>query len=395
MGILSGTEFYAWHFMPFSNLPEDVKDRDSLWVDLPNDLFDPEVGHKLYTRYISELVLAEKLGFDGLCVNEHHGTAYSMMPVPSIIAAALIPQTSRAKICVMGTPPAIEYPHRLAETYAMLDVMSGGRLEIAVPLGTPMEYWLNPINPVTARERQAEAVEVMLKAWSPGSPHRHTGRFYNYRYLNVWPRPFQKPHPKIYFVGSGSPETIELAAKYGFGYSSTFSPIATQLAAQQRLRELAAEYGHEIRPDQTPMTVQVHIAETDEQAVAEMEPHARLFFDVLLRAGRFTDVPGYLTLEQFRKRNGQVLPASHGKFDWEGVRKTHRIIAGSPMTVAHAVEKWAEDARTTRVIFQVHLGDMPHWKVVRTLTYLGEEVIPYLRSRAQVSADDGPAALAS
>lgn len=396
MAILPETEFYAWHFMPYAALPEDIEDRDSLWVDLPNTLFDPEVGHSFYTRYLSELVLAEKLGFDGLCVNEHHGTAYSLMPVPSLIAAALIPQTTRAKICVMGTPPAIEQPHRLAETYAMLDVMSGGRLEIAMPLGTPMEYWLNPVNPVTARERQAEAIDIMLKAWSKDSPHRYEGRFFNYRYLNVWPRPYQQPHPKIYFVGSGSPETIELAAKYGFGYSSTFSPIATQLAAQQRLRELSAEYGHTVRPDQVPMTVQVMVADTDEEAERDMEPHARFFFDVLLRAGRFSDVPGYLSIDQFRKRNGHVLPPSHGKFDWDSVRTTHRIVAGSPKTVADAVEKWAQDAQTTRVIFQIHLGDMPHWKVVRTLTYLAEKVIPELRARRDGSAVSAPkAALAS
>ena len=75
------------------------------------------------------------------------------MPAPSLIAAALIPRVKNAQICVWGTPPNLEYPNRLAEEYAMLDVMSRGRLEVAFPLGTGMEYWANPVNPATARER--------------------------------------------------------------------------------------------------------------------------------------------------------------------------------------------------------------------------------------------------
>jgi alkanesulfonate monooxygenase SsuD/methylene tetrahydromethanopterin reductase-like flavin-dependent oxidoreductase (luciferase family) len=381
MPILPDTKFYAWHFMPYTALPKNVADHDSLWVDFPNSHFDPVVGHELYRRYISELVLADRLGFDGVCVNEHHNTPYSLMPNPSVMAAALIPQV-KGNICVMGTPAGLDHPHRLAESYAMLDVMSGGRLEVAFPLGTPMEYWASSVNPVTARERQQEALDVILKAWTCEGPTRHQGRFYNYRYLNIWPRPFQQPHPKVYLVGSGSPGTIELAAKYGFGYSSTFSPITAQLEAQAVLKQRAAHYGHTITPDQTPITCMVYVGDDDESALAEMEPHVRYFFTVLTKAGRFLDAPGYLTLEEFRKRNGRMIHASHGgAFDWEQIRKLFRVVAGTPTTVANAIEKWAEEAGTNRIIFQIHRGDMPHWKVVRSLTGLAQEVIPMLKER--------------
>lgn len=382
MPILPDTKFYAWHFMPYSALPSNAGEHDSLWVDFPNSHFDPVVGHDLYKRYMSELVMADRLGFDGVCVNEHHNTPYSLMPIPSVMAAALIPQI-KGNICVMGTPAGLDHPHRLAESYAMLDVMSGGRLEVAFPLGTPMEYWASSVSPVTARERQQEALDVILKAWSEDGPTSHHGRFYNYRYLNIWPRPYQKPHPKVYLVGSGSPGTIELAARYGFGYSSTFSPIAAQLEAQALLKQRAAHYGHTVTPDQTPIICMAYIGDDDESALAEMEPHVRYFFTVLTKAGRFIDAPGYLTLEEFQKRNGRMIHASHGgAFDWEQIRKLFRVVAGTPTTVANAIEKWAEDAGTNRIIFQIHRGNMPHWKVVRTLTGLAEEVIPMLKARA-------------
>ena len=389
MPILPDTKFYAWHFMPYTALPETVgEDYESLWVDFPNGHFDPVKGHELYKRYMSELVLADKLGFDGVCVNEHHNTPYSLMPIPSVIAGALIPQI-KGRICVMGTPSGLDHPHRLAESYAMLDVMSGGRLEVAFPLGTPMEYWASSVSPVTARERQEEALEVILKAWTAEGPIRHQGRFYNYRYLNIWPRTYQRPHPPIYLVGSGSPGTIELAAKHGFGYSSTFSPITSQLEAQALLKQRAAHYGHTIRPEQTPIICMVYIGDDDESALAEMEPHVRYFFTVLTKAGRYIDAPGYLSLDEFKKRNGRMIPSSHGgAFDWEQIRKLFRVVAGTPKTVADAIEKWAEDAGTNRIIFQIHRGDMPHWKVVRTLTGLAEEVIPMLKARQAAAVKD-------
>ena len=138
---MSALRFNSMHFMPYAHLPENHKELKSVWVDFSNKNYDPDKGYDLYQRYIKELVLADQLGFDAIVVNEHHNTAYSMMAAPNLIAAAVIPQTKNARICVWGTPPNFMLPNRLAEEYAMLDVMSGGRLEVAFPLGTGMEYW--------------------------------------------------------------------------------------------------------------------------------------------------------------------------------------------------------------------------------------------------------------
>ena len=170
--------FNAMHFMPYVHLPENHKEYKSLWVSFPNKYFDPERGHALYERYLSELVLADRLGFDAIVVNEHHNTVYSMMATPNLIAAALVPQVKNARICVWGTPPNFMLPNRLAEEYAILDVMSKGRLEIALPLGTGMEYWSDPVNPATAREKFKESSKIMLQAWTEDGPTTHYGTHY-------------------------------------------------------------------------------------------------------------------------------------------------------------------------------------------------------------------------
>ena len=212
-GMGAALRFNMMHFMPYVHLPENHKDFKTTWVSFPNKFYDPEKGHELYQRYFEQLVLADRLGFDAIVLNEHHNTVYSMMATPNVVAAALIPQTKRARICVWGVPPNFMLPNRLAEEYAILDVMSKGRLEIAFPLGTGMEYWSNPVSPVTSREKFRESLKVMLQAWTADGPTTHYGKFYTYRFLNPWPRPYQKPHPPCYIVGSGIPETIELAAE--------------------------------------------------------------------------------------------------------------------------------------------------------------------------------------
>jgi alkanesulfonate monooxygenase SsuD/methylene tetrahydromethanopterin reductase-like flavin-dependent oxidoreductase (luciferase family) len=377
---LDDLQFYTMHFMPYVHLPPDHKKYESLWVDFSNRFFDPQKGHELYQRYMSEMVLADQLGYDGLVVNEHHNTVYSMMPVCTLMAAALIPQTQRAKICCFGVPVNLEMPNRLAEAYAMLDVMSGGRLEIALPLGTGMEYWANSINPATARARFRESLDVLLQAWTQDGPSTFDGEFFNYRYLNPWPRPMQRPHPKIAIVGSGSPETVQIAAERGFGYSSVFVPIAVQEKTFRRLREEMPKYGHSFTPDKAMFNAIVYVAENEQLAEQEFREHMRYWVEDTTRTTpRFLNPPGYISPDQLRVRAAAT--ASHGGFDWDVLTSQWRIVFGAPERIANTLGQWCESAGSSRVILHHHIGDMPHWKVVKNMTLFAEEVIPRLRGR--------------
>lgn len=374
--------FNFMHFMPYIHLPENHKEFPSLWVDFPNRYYDPKKAAPLYDRYLDELVYADSIGFDAIVVNEHHNTSYSMMPAPSLIAAALLPRTRNARICVWGTPPNLEYPNRLAEEYAMLDVMSRGRLEVAFPLGTGMEYWANPVNPSTARERHKESIEIILKAWTQDGPTSHYGDFYTYRHLNPWTRPYQDPHPPCYIVGTGSPETIELAAELGFGYSAVFVTRKRAKELNDNLRERSAAYGKQIRPDQMPLGIMTYVAETDEKAEAEFKDHMRFFFEDGLRTvPQYLAPPGYLSIEQLIAR-AAVGDKLHGSFDFKAVSETLFVAVGSAEKVANQIGEWGELMGTTHFNIQGALGDMPHWKVMKNMQLIAEEVIPRVASRA-------------
>ena len=382
MGLVDDTEFHFFHFFPYADLPDDHRRYESLWVDFSNANYDPQVGHQLYNRYLSEMVLADRLGYDGIVLNEHHNTQYSMNPAPNLTAAALIPQTS-GWVSVFGTPPNLGYPNRLAEEYAMLDVMSGGRLRVAFPLGTGMEYWANAVNPATARARFRESIDIILRCWTDDGPRSYSGEFYTYRYLNPWPRPMQQPYPECYIVGTGSPETIELAAELGFGYTVVFIPTKVQLQVFDHYRERLAHHGHDPTPDKVTIGVMAYVAESDERAEEEFLPHVMYFFENNLRTTpRYLNPPGYVTVPEFRKR---ITGADvHGSANWDELVSLNRIVAGTPEKVAHAVGQWIEEAGSSRVNLNLTLGDMPNWKVVKNTTLFAEEVIPRLRTREVV-----------
>ena len=156
-------KFTWFNLMPWPYLPDDFREKyHSVWVDIPNKLYDPQKGHFVYHQYMDQLEYAEQVGFDGIGCNEHHQNGYGLMPSPNIIAAGLSRRTSKAAIAVIGNSLALYNPPiRVAEEFAMLDVMSGGRLLAGFPVGTSMDtnYCYGQI-PALTRDKYAEAHEL-------------------------------------------------------------------------------------------------------------------------------------------------------------------------------------------------------------------------------------------
>jgi alkanesulfonate monooxygenase SsuD/methylene tetrahydromethanopterin reductase-like flavin-dependent oxidoreductase (luciferase family) len=328
--------------------------------------------------------LAEELDFDGICINEHHNTVYSMTPACSLMGAAIATHTKRPKIMVAGVPVNLTYPNRLAEEYAMLDVMSGGRMEFAFPLGTGMEYWSNAgaINPTSGRARFREAVDILIKAWTEDGPMRYDGDFYTYRYLNPWPKPYQKPYPKLFVVGSGSMETVELAVDYDLGYSLVFIPIPAQLKAFARMREIAEQRGKTVDPDDLIIVVLAYVADTDEEAVREVKPYVQTFWSWFHRVPpKYLLPPGYVSTSEFLRRASDPALAHGTEASWDDMVQISRIAAGSPDTVADTIAHWAEEAGCARINVVLQHADMPEWMTVKNMTMFANEVIPRIRAK--------------
>jgi alkanesulfonate monooxygenase SsuD/methylene tetrahydromethanopterin reductase-like flavin-dependent oxidoreductase (luciferase family) len=393
VSVLDDIKFYFFHHHHYIDFPPDEERYTSTMVDYPNSLYDPEKGHELYRRHLRTVRLADQLGFDGITINEHHNMVYSMTPTVSVMAGAIVTATENARIQVAGVPVNLMYPNRVAEEYAMLDVMSGGRMEYAFPLGTGMEYWANAgaINPASARARFRESLEVIMQAWTEDGPTRFDGDFYTYRFLNPMVRPYQKPRPKCFIVGTGSTETTQLAVDYDLGYSIVFVPIPNQLRAFDKMRELAAEKGREVDPDDLIIVVMAYVADTDEEAVREARPHIEKFFSWFHRVPpKYLVPPGYVTTQEFLRRVSDVAMAEGTKATWDDMVAIGRIACGSPDTVADTISAWCEEAGCSRVNVVCELGDMPEWKTQKNTTMFANEVIPKIRAKGvAVAAGNG------
>jgi len=174
-----------FHLMPYTELPDDFRDKHpSVWVDIHSSLFDPLRAHHMYNDFMDELEFAAECGFDAICVNEHHSNGYGLMPSPNLVASALARRTSDAALCVLGNSLALyNPPTRVAEEFAMIDCISGGRLIAGFPVGSPMDTcYAYGQNPSMLRERYHEAHDLVLRAWTEQDTFAFNGRFNQQRY---------------------------------------------------------------------------------------------------------------------------------------------------------------------------------------------------------------------
>ena len=377
-----------FHLMPYQALPADFESRfRSAWVDLPNENFDPELCRGYYDDYLAELQYADALGFDGVCVNEHHNNAYGLMPSPNLIASILARTTSRGALIVLGNSLALyQPPLRVAEEMAMLDIMSGGRLVAGFPVGTSMDTTFSYGQvPITLREKHTEAHNLIMRAWSERQPFVFNGKYNQLRYVNIWPRPLQQPHPPVWIPGSGSLETWDwvLDRDYVYCYLSYFGYLRG-LAIVKGFWDRVAERGIDDNPHRLGFLQLVCVSETDESAQAEYEDHVKYFYRKMLRIHPpFAESPGYRSLasirESLRPQIGEEAQKAANQLGWKEFVEQGHIIAGSPATVRDRLTEAAKMLRVGHLMCLLHIGSMPKELTLKNTELFAREVMPSLK----------------
>jgi alkanesulfonate monooxygenase SsuD/methylene tetrahydromethanopterin reductase-like flavin-dependent oxidoreductase (luciferase family) len=377
---------FFFHLMPYGDLDLSYADRyNSAWVTLPNSYFDPKVGRKLYDRYIGELELADQLGFDGICVNEHHQTAYGLMPAPNLIAAALARSTRNAKIAILGRAlPLVNNPVNIAEEFAMLDHLSGGRIITGFVRGIGSEYFASGVNPTHSHARFYEAHELILRAWTEEGPFRFHGRHYEFDYVNLWPRPLQQPHPPVWIPSQGSAETIEwtAAAERKYTYLQTFSPIKSAKKAADLYRDVAARHGYEAQPSQMGWAVPIYVAETDEIARRELKPHIEAFFNRFLRFPLEMRLPpGYSSIASTKSLIESKFATRANATTIDSLIDLGMVIAGSSATVRDTLAHYQGELGFGNLIAMLQVASLPADLTEKNLRLFAAEVMPFLTSK--------------
>lgn len=390
-------KFTWFNLMPWPHLPDDFREKHrSVWVDIPSSLYDPVKGHELYNIYLDELEYAEQLGYDGIGVNEHHANAYGMMPSPNIMAAALARRTSKAALVVLGNSIALYNPPiRVAEEFAMLDVISGGRLLAGFPVGTSMDtnYVYGDI-PALTRERYAEAHELIMRAWREPEPFAFNGRYTKLRYANCWPKPIQSP-PPIFIPGGGSLETYDFCLDFDYVYCYlSFSGYKRAKQLMDGYWQRVQERGKDMSPYRAGFAQTIVVAESDKEAERDYREHIDYFYNRCLHVyPGFADAPGYRTIKTLKANvTTQMTQQAVGdvsKMSWDQLVNDGYVIAGSPDTVAAQMKELITGLRVGNIFCLIHVGDMPKDKCMRSSKLFAEEVMPQLRDMwPQYSNDD-------
>jgi alkanesulfonate monooxygenase SsuD/methylene tetrahydromethanopterin reductase-like flavin-dependent oxidoreductase (luciferase family) len=374
-------KFVFFHLMPYPYLPDDFDERyPSPSLTFPSKHFDRETGHRLYHRYLDELEHAERLGFDGIAVNEHHQTAYGLMPSPNIMAAALARRTERAQIMVLGNAIAIRgNPLRVAEEIAMLDHLTDGRIVSGFVRGIGWEYFAHSISPARSRDRFTEAHDLIIKAWTSDEMFQWISQNYEYRYVNLWPRPLQQPHPPIYIPGAGSTETMRFVAERRYTYMSVYAPTRVVGRWFDGYRKAAEELGYVPEPEKIGLSIPIYVAETEEQAHLEGREQVLWLFHKGLKQGpELVTPPGYMSPSSLRG----VLSAGMRPFaemSYEDILAEGMAVVGSPDTVTARLRELHDELGFGQIIGLFALGGLSHEQTTRSMELFSAEVMPALR----------------
>ena len=380
-----------FHLMPYTELPDDFRDNHpSIWVDIDSRLFRPESAHRMYNEFMDELEFAADQGFDGICVNEHHANGYGLMPSPNLIASALARRTSKGAICIMGNSLALyNPPTRVAEEMAMIDCISGGRLIAGFPVGTPMDTcYAYGQNPSMLRARYYEAHDLVMRAWQEPDSFAFQGRFNQLRYVNVWPRPVQQPHPPIWIPGGGSVETYRWCADmdYVYSYLSYFGYKVGRSTMRGFWDEMA-RLGKDRNPYRAGFLQFVGVAESRAEAARLYKEPAEYFYGRCLHVDpRFVGPPGYTTEATIRaKVVSQVAQAANRGSLFSGLAREFDdiidrgyVLIGDPDEVAEQLREVATDLNVGHLMLLLQFGNMGSELTRYNTRLFAERVLPQL-----------------
>ena len=357
---------------------------------LVREHFDAEIAVNTYTNHIEAWVELEKQGFDGVAINEHHGTPFGLGNSPNLMAAALSQLTKRIKILIYANLLPIHEPLRLAEELAMLDCLTNGRLIAGVGRGAPREYKIFNVPMSESRGRFNEAFEVMKGAWTEDR-FSFDGEFYQYHDVSIWPRPVQQPHPPIWVPLTGSKETIEWAAANDATITPGVFPGPMREDTIRYFAECQARHGRKVNADKISIMVDCYVADSKEQAVEEYGEYLMYLFNTLLRYDQVwqKDVSktGYYSstaFEHLRHGSKGTLAEDDTVFnEWtlDTVRgAAQNMPLGTADEIVERIIAECDDAGANNVLLVCNRGHMPQEMYLNQIRRIGKEVLPRLQA---------------
>ncbi|HXQ52782.1 MAG TPA: LLM class flavin-dependent oxidoreductase [Stellaceae bacterium] len=372
-------KFNFFHLMPWC----EANEPDQEWP-VSNRNFIPEKGTELYRDYIDTMVYAEECGFDWVGCNEHHFSPYGLMSNCNLIGAILVNRTKSVRIAMCGNLVPLLNPIRVAEEYAMLDVMSGGRLIAGFMRGIPHEYVAYNIPPDESWERLAEAFELIVKCWTEPEPFGWEGKYYQYRAVSIWPRPYQKPYPQV-LMSASNPDSARFAAERRAIMGMVMLPdLDTARESIRVYKETARANGWEPGPEHILIGAHTLVCDRFEDAKRYLGDGLEYFYNVLAGGPRTAQ---RLVVQKTRYFQDPALQARSAAR--RGVLKTTpieeriekgMILCGTPEMVVDQLKRMKDALGHGVMNINMKIGNIPNDVVRRSMTLWGERVVPHVHN---------------
>jgi alkanesulfonate monooxygenase SsuD/methylene tetrahydromethanopterin reductase-like flavin-dependent oxidoreductase (luciferase family) len=329
-----------------------------------------------FRESFEEVEAAERWGLDAVWLAEiHFSPARSVLSAPMTVASAIAARTQRLKIGIAVQVLPLCHPLRIAEEAATVDQISQGRLIFGVGRsGFPRVYEAYGVPYAESRDRFAEALDIVKKAWTEQT-FTYEGKYYSFRDICLVPKPYQKPHPPIR-VAANSPDTFPAMGEQGYPIFAavrlgTLSELAPHIQVYRKAYRAAGHPG----AGQVFLRVPVYVADSYEQAIREPEHSIMHFYRYL--GERLEDSaarPGARAIEQ-RAERGQRLRT----ITYEEARRD-KIVVGTPEMVVDRLKQLQAELGLDGVLAELNCGSLiPHERVMHSLRLLCDKVMPAFR----------------
>jgi alkanesulfonate monooxygenase SsuD/methylene tetrahydromethanopterin reductase-like flavin-dependent oxidoreductase (luciferase family) len=366
---------------------------DSLRVNLPNRLCEPQVAADLYHRYYDEWMLADELGFD-IMVNEHHSTATCLSASCNLTLGILARITKRAKLLALGVPLANRAdPLRIAEELSMIDVISRGRLVMGFVKGVPFEVPVANSNPVRMMDRLWESHDFIVRAMTHrDGPFNWEGRYFQYRNVNIWPRPWQQPHPGVWITASSLRSAGPIGER-GLVLATFLTGYKTRDLFRRYHQGWKLKHNTPVPADRLAYLALGAVARSEAEAHRRAAEVARYVTTTGIVAEPFRNPPGYATIEdnvRMLKQTGRgprLVPTRDGRMiNIAGQPSVRDLIdaglmfAGTPDQVYRQIIEFEQaSGGFGNLLLMLQGGALSHADTVDTFKLFGMEVLPRLR----------------
>ncbi|HEX9879717.1 MAG TPA: LLM class flavin-dependent oxidoreductase [Candidatus Binatia bacterium] len=331
-----------------------------------------------FEELLEQIRLTERSGFHEAWFAEHHYSDYGLLASPNLIIAALAPVTHRLRLGNLVNALPLHDPMRLAEECAILDILTGGRLNVGLGRGVPRDDLKHGLDRDAALARFEESTEILLRAWTEESV-TYTGPNWRYADITCRPRPLQHPHPPIYY-GAASPQSPAMVARRGWNLAVSRQPLAQCAQLIEAYRAERTAFGRASRGDAV-LVREIYVADTDEQAKAEAIPEIIRFWQVardnLWRPEPLTaaDLPGFTA----------HYPYFHGGLTVDRMEEWETSLIGSPETVTLKARAMIEKARPDSLVGLFSFGALSHPQVLRSIELFAAKVMPRLVEESAAS----------